>query len=392
MKNLFTKKSRIASTVGAVVASAAFSLALTACSDDSNPSDNVSVEEQSSSSEEESSSSEEEVSSSSQSESDLPKGTRAATLDDLEKHYSLGSMFGTEVFLATGAKRGTFSLWIPDTAWVAFRSDFKDGIVEFSESSKNVGYAGAKAAVADSMHALLKGTKFQFVVDSEGKLQYSMNDGDFKDMEVAKFKSLENTVTNGKDLVGKNLACKDSLTFSFYDGRYVLEDKAKKTWQAGYYDIQMNKLLMLPVFYDQSADAMNSYSVSTDYSLTALDYSTVECETSSLKYSEIDFDKISEEWTSGEDGYDWSFVLKNDGKYELRAIKNGKPDIKNGGRWDIYGDVLLIQNTTCLEPSKCMNAFKGKISDFDASKGFNFNHNNTEEPAMPKAWKVVEYL
>ena len=101
-----------------------------ACGSDDNSS-NVEREEGASSSVEATSSSSEESSSSEKRE--VPEGTRAATLDDLQKNMALGKMFGSDIYLATGAKLGVFSIWIPDTAWIAVHSEFKDGVLDHGD-------------------------------------------------------------------------------------------------------------------------------------------------------------------------------------------------------------------------------------------------------------------
>ena len=108
----------------------AASLALFACGD-SSPSDTEDDILSSPSEKDDSSSSIEDVSSSSVSK-DIPAGARAATLDDLERNMTLKGLFGRDIYLATGEKHGLFSLWIPDTAWLAAPSDFKDGVLRIS--------------------------------------------------------------------------------------------------------------------------------------------------------------------------------------------------------------------------------------------------------------------
>ena len=109
----------------------AASISLVACGGSSSPSDTEDDILSSANDKDESSSSKEPESSSSL-DVDLPKGARVATLDDLERNMTLTDMFGRDIYLATGEKTGLFSFWIPDTAWIAVPSDFKDGLLKFS--------------------------------------------------------------------------------------------------------------------------------------------------------------------------------------------------------------------------------------------------------------------
>lgn len=372
-------------------AAAALSLVFAACGDDSS-SNNVEREEESSSSVEQSSSSAEE-SSSSEEETDLPKGTRAATLDDLGKNYSLGKLFGSELFLATGAKKGVFSIWIPDTAWVGFRSDFENGTLNFGAKLQNGGFAGAALPVADSLKNLFdKGSKIQIVVNEDNKLQYSLNDADFVDLEEAKVMTSQNDISKGDDLVGKVLKCtegKEKKTYTFYEGRYLVE--SSDSWEAGFYDIQRSRLLMLPTFYPAPVFAMNSMTVKSDFNMQDISGNKIDCKASDFKLESVKHEEIAGEWIAAEDGYDWTLNLKKNGDYVLDAKKGLGSELNNSGNWDIYGNLLLIKNTACTNPSKCLSGVKGVVSGFDAEKGFNLEHSNTEKPEMPTAWEAPQY-
>lgn len=375
-------------------AAAAMSLAFTACGGDSSSS-NVEREEDSSSSVEESSSSVAEESSSSAKEEkgDLPKGARAATLEDLEKNYSL-PLFGTDLYLATGSKLGVFSLWIPDTAWVAFRSDFKDGVLEFSEEGKNGSFLGADFAVADSLQKLFKkGATIKLIVNSEDRLQYSLNGSKYADLKTAKVKISENVISDGSKLNGLTLECKQeksTVKYSFYEGRYVAESGDE--WEAGYYDIQRSKLLMLPTFIEkESYLPLVTMTVGTDYTMDDATGGQQTCKSSSNKYEAINHEKIAGEWVADKDGYDWTLTLKDSGKYSVDSKKGNTTVLNNSGVWDVYGNVLLIKNTACSEPEKCLTGIKGVVSGFDAKKGFNLDHSNTEEPSMPTVWTMPQY-
>lgn len=383
-----------ASSVAMTLATA---LMITACGDDSSSSNNVEREEDSSSSLEASSSSVDEESSSSE-KSDLPKGLRAATLDDFDKNISLGNMFGSEVFLATGTKKGLFSLWVPDTAWIAFHSEMKDGKISFDKS--NAALMGAtNFAVYDSLAKMLeKEQKFQFVVSDDDKLQFSLNGGDYKDTEVAKVAVSQSVVTDAGKLKGVKLECDagDGLTnsYMFYDGKYLVKnsDKNKQiSWSAGYYDIQRGTLMMMPTFFDQPAYSLSSMYVDADFNMTTVAGKESKCKKSNFDFDEIKKEDLIGEWVASEDGKDWTFELKKDGSQQLQAKEKGSTVELKSGSWNVFGDLLVLKNSSCLNPSTCSKAVMGVVSGLDPKKGFNYDHSDSDTPAVPKTWTVPLY-
>ncbi|WP_298772341.1 hypothetical protein [uncultured Fibrobacter sp.] len=383
-------KSFLSSAMLSVVV--ATTMMFAACGSDDNSS-NVEREEGSSSSEESSSSVKEKSSSS---VAELPEGDRAATLEDLSKNYSLGKMFGTEVFLATGTKTGVFSIWIPDVSWMAIRSEFKDGILEYGETHGS--FMGVDSSLADSMKAFFqKGGSFHFIVNSDKELQYSLNDDDYVTVKKVDVKASTNWESDGSNLKGVKLACtKDKVTknIMFYEGRYVVEESAgdSSMWMAGYYDIQRSHLLMLPVFFNKTAYSLESGMLKSDYSKLVMDTGDeYSCKKSTFKSESIDPEKIAGEWFADDDGYDWTLMLDANGDYSVVAMDGANPVEKKTGSWDIYGDVLLLNNAKCMKPSSCAGAVKGAISGFDAKKGFNFDHDDVQEPLVPKTWTLPLY-
>lgn len=365
---------------------------LVGCGSDDNSS-NVERGDDSSSSVESSSSSEPE-SSSSEDVPELPKGVRAATLEDLDKNISLGKMFGVDVFLAAGAKQGVFSIWIPDSAWIAVRSEFKNGVIEYG---KTVGsFMGTGVATSDSLKAFFeKGGQFQFVVKDD-KLQYSLNGGDYVVTEKAKVKISDNKISEASMLQGQKLSCKNGDTthvYSFYKGRFLDETKigSDASWSAGYYDVQRSYLLMLPVFFDQPVFSLTTGTVSSAYNLTMATGAEYACEKSELKYSEIAHDSLAGEWVASDDGLDWTLELKSSGEYSVNAKKGANSEDVRSGSWDVYGNVLFLKNTSCKKPSECASSVKGVLEGFDAQTGFTYKHSDKTSPKLPETWTVQKY-
>lgn len=381
----------------------AASISLVACGGSSSPSDTEDDILSSANDKDESSSSKEPESSSSLNV-DLPKGARVATLDDLERNMTLTDMFGRDIYLATGEKTGLFSFWIPDTAWIAVPSDFKDGLLKFSTGAitsikiENETISSMEKLVEkDSDHSM------QFIVNEDDQLQYSLDGGDYKDVTEASVKKNSSVVSNGDSLASKQLFCKtgeNTFTgYSFYKGRYVATDvvrNAKQTndslvsWSAGYYDIHRGKLLMRPLFYSASVYALVSASVSSDYETMTISSNEYSCTLEELKYNEVPAADLEGEWESDEGGLAWSLDMRADRTFEVKAFKGSENKALKQGTWDVYGNKLLMKVTGCLG-GKCTPAVIGSVSKWEAGSFFNYGNSDPDDPSIPEDWTAPEY-
>ncbi len=381
---------------------AALALALGACGDSKSPTDSDDILSSGGSSAK-SSSSKEAKSSSSVSE-DIPKGARAATLDDLERNMKLKDMFGRDIYLATGEKHGLFSFWIPDTAWIAVPSDFKDGVISFSSGAITSIKIENKAI--ESMEELVEKDSdhsMRFIVNEDDQLQYSLDGGKYKDVTEATVKKNSSVISNGDSLASKELFCKtgeNTFTgYSFYKGRYVATDvvrNAKQTndslvsWSAGYYDIHRGKLLMRPLFYSTPVYALVSASVSSDYKTLTISAEDVSCTLSELKYNEVPAADLEGEWESDEGGLTWSLDMRADRTFEVKAFKGNENKALKQGIWDVYGNQLLMKMTGCLG-GKCTPAVIGSVSKWKAGSFFDYGNSDPDDPSIPESWNAPEY-
>ena len=381
---------------------AALALALGACGDSKSPTDSDDILSSGGSSVK-SSSSKEAKSSSSVSE-DIPKGARAATLDDLERNMKLKDMFGRDIYLATGEKHGLFSFWIPDTAWIAVPSDFKDGVISFSSGAITSIKIENKAI--ESMEELVEKDSdhsMRFIVNEDDQLQYSLDGGKYKDVTEATVKKNSSVISNGDSLASKELFCKtgeNTFTgYSFYKGRYVATDvvrNAKQTndslvsWSAGYYDIHRGKLLMRPLFYSAPVYALVSASVSSDYKTLTISAEDVSCTLSELKYNEVPAADLEGEWESDEGGLTWSLDMRADRTFEVKAFKGNENKALKQGIWDVYGNQLLMKMTGCLG-GKCTPAVIGSVSKWKAGSFFDYGNSDPDDPSIPESWNAPEY-
>ena len=376
-------------------ATVAASMMFAACGSDDNSS-NVERDDGVSSSIEESSSSEaSDEKSSSSKEADAPKGTREATLDDLEKNMYLGKMFGTDVYLATGSKQGVFSIWIPDSAWIAVRSDFKNGELEYGKS--NGSYMGTDAKSANEMQKFFeKSGKLKFIVNEKDQLQVSVNDGEYVDVEKANVTTSKNWLSDASDLQGVKLTCKDGdkkLDYTFYKGRYLVEESKgdSSNWYAGYYDIQRSQLLMLPVFFENPVASMATAQVSPEFNLTMVTGLSLDCNKKTFKLKEVDSKKLEGEWIAPDGGLDWILKLNKDGSYSVVAKSGRQTSLERSGAWTVYGDQLFLQNTRCSDLDECASAVKGTVEGLDPKSGFTYKHNDVSSAAFPEDWTVPQY-
>lgn len=382
----------------------AASISLVACGGSSSPSDTEDDILSSANDKDESSSSKEPESSSSL-DVDLPKGARVATLDDLERNMTLTDMFGRDIYLATGEKTGLFSFWIPDTAWIAVPSDFKDGLLKFSTGAitsikiENETISSMEKLVEkDSDHSM------QFIVNEDDQLQYSLDGGEYKDVGETSVKKNSSVVSNGDSLASKTLFCKTGegtyTEYDFYKGRYVATDvvrNAKQTndslvsWSAGYYDIHRGKLLMRPLFYSASVYALVSASVSSDYETMTISSNEYSCTLEVLKYNEVPAADLEGEWESDEGGLNWSLDMRADRTFEVKAFKGNENKALKQGTWDVYGNQLLMKVTGCMTGQKCAPAVKGPVSKWKAGSFFNYGNSDSFDSPIPEDWTAPEY-
>ena len=66
---------------------------------------------------------------------------------------------------------------------------------------------------------------------------------------------------------------------------------------------------------------------------------------------------------------------------------------KRAGTWDVYGDQLLMKNTSCSidkeRGTTCPSAVKGSVEKLDPETGFTYKHDGTG--SMPTEWSLPEY-
>ncbi|SHJ02816.1 hypothetical protein [Fibrobacter sp. UWP2] len=398
----------------------AASLSLIACGDDSSTSvdntdktDSKIVESSSSMGEDGSSGSDEDKSSSSVQDGDESSSSvddnapiRAATFDDLEKNMVLKGLFGTDIKLSAGAKKGFFTFWLPgeiqDSAWVAVQSDFANGKLKIGSSNAGVAYISGNGTI-DSLKSMAHdGLTINFIVNQEGEepeLLYFVDKGDTNKVVTDRVKFSEDILSKAEDVTGKRLSCEVGDTtnvYSFFDDSFMLVRVVGKdtvNWIAGYFDIQRSKLLMLPKFRRESSSALYTMEVSSSFEMGPVVGTKNSCKDSKFEFKNLDVDKLATEWDASAGGKEWTMKLKSDETYEI--LVGVQPHLT--GNWGVFGDYLFLSSKTCFDPDIC-KAVMGKVTDFDAEKGFTFTHTPSfigeADPApveIPETWAAPKY-
>ncbi len=349
-----------------------------------------------------SSAKDEKSSSSSEEAVDVPEGTRAAKLADLEKNIEL-KLFDHTVYLSTGSKQGVVALRIPDELWVVTYTGFANGVVTFTDKNTGMQYADTDGAtkIKDEVE---KGLKLSFIVDKDGVVKYAVNDSkDYSEAVKASVAVPKGKVSKADDIKDKIYECTDgdtTRTFTFFDNSYFIDVSAGKKlayWIGGHYDVQRGSLLTLPGYTTlPSHSTMYLYSVGTDNTITSDNGKAMNCKVES---SEYEYEKASDfvgEWQASNNGVDWEFSLKADGSFELLAFEGNKNVEVKRGIWEIYGYHMMLHNEGCLHPKACSD-IHGQLQtgpiDRDTGKisGFSFIHNGSDTPKVPTSFDAPQY-
>ena len=331
---------------------------------------------------------------SSSSSVDVPQGSKAAKLEDLEKNIEL-NLFGQSVFLSVGSKQGLISLRIPDELWIITYTDFANGVVKFDKENVGIQYSDTDAAKAVK-NKLDAGFKLSFIVDKDGKVKYAVGDSkEYSETVSAKVSLQSGKISKAEDIKDKVYKCTDgdtTRTITFFNNSYVFENSVGgkvANWMAGHYDIQRSTLLMRPAYYNSSITSMFAYSVGTDQTITTMEGKSMSC---GIDSKEITYQKSSDfvgEWQKLDNGVEWNFSLKADGTYELDAFEKNKNVEVKSGLWEIYGNQMMMRNKGCLHPESCTATIHGVIEK--TSDGFKFSHSDPDTPKIPTSFDAVQY-
>ena len=380
------------------LALAASALFFTACSDSSS----------SSAPEEDSSSSAADISSSSQ---------KAEDADAIQKIMSempnmdLGERFGGKLWLTAGAN-GLYSLWVidssnPETSYgtVAKTADISSGKLTFTKDD-GVVYAAGEAQGDEFLAELEKGISLEFAV-KDSSLTVSINGKEAKEVGKATRKVTKDYLSRSDSLVGKKAEWSTGDASSIYrffkNGEYVRisvaenGDNKEDLFEAGYYDVHRQHLLLLPAYHVGKVTSLGNYTVKVDDDDLIFEGAT-DKKTYHTTAMKVEYPKVSDltdhGWESeSNDTLKWTLDFKYD---EYRVVgKTGLSDntmkVRRLGKWAVFGDYLVLTVDTCqaAKSIECKTE-RGAIQNLTADS-FKFdNFDSKSEYATPKKWSVVK--
>lgn len=325
--------------------------------------------------------------------------------DDLMTNMDLGKKFGTRLWLTAG-KNGLYSLWFIDTTnaetsygTLVTHADLASGVLTF-DSTCGTSYA-TNNALGDSVLAWQKrGIQLEFSVENsvtmvsingadpvEIKKATRQIDGDY----LSKAETLEGTILewNAGDSVS---------TYRFFrNGKYLRTAKfSSEIFEAGYYDVHRQRLLLLPDFFAGYISTLTSFEAKIGDGGYVLDNQTSarEYRSSSLSVEYPDVSILTKSAWSSESNDTLKWTLSFDGSEYSLSGRTGLNNIKiiRSGDWNVFGDYLVLRVKGCQANGeiKCPSVEYGQIADVEES-GFIFDNSNPDdEYSAPEKWTAVE--
>jgi len=312
------------------------------------------------------------------------------------------------IWLVAGST-GLYSLWAIDTAssstsyaTVLTKGDITTGKLEFSKTEDGFVYAKGVAQAEAFIEWLEKGISLQFSV-KDSALMVSIDGDDPVAVQKATRKVTSGYLSKADSLVGKKLEWSNGDTSSVYrffkNGEYVrlVSDGEEETFEAGYYDVHRQVLLMEPIEHTGTVSVLTAYTAKVDGDSYTLDdeISAKTYNASSIKVSYPDVELLSANgWESeSNDTLLWTLDLQENNRYLIEG-KTGVTDntlkIRRKGDWSVYGDYLVMTVDTCqaVTSVKCPTEY-GQITNL-SEDAFEFdNAIEDNEYAAPKKWTPV---
>ena len=166
-------------------------------------------------------------------------------------------------------------------------------------------------------------------------------------------------------------------------------------WEAGYYDVHRQSLIILPDFYmtDGSVKSMDLFEAATTtagYNLKESGVTRAYTE-SDLTVDYVDTDLLVNTWVGIENGYNWTFVLKDDASFTAIAKQGLSSTVESRtGTWGVFGDRLVFQTSSCMNTKTCSGQVYGIVSDL-TEDSFSYSSTDTTDFAYPESWTVPVY-
>lgn len=336
---------------------------------------------------------------------------KAAEIDALVKetpNMLLTKKGDANIWLVAGST-GLYSLWAIDTASSSTsyanaltKGDITTGKLEFSKQADGFVYSKGVAQAEAFIEWLEDGITLEFSVE-DGVLMVSI-DGD-KPVAVQKAtrKVTSGYLSKADSLVGKQLEWSNGDSSSVYrffkNGEYVrlgLDDE-KNSFEAGYYDVHRQVLLMEPVEHTGTVSVLTAYTAKVDGDTYDFDdglaLKSYKASTMKVSYPDVELLKANGWESKSNDTLLWTLDLQEDNRYLIEG-KTGVTDntlkIRRKGNWSVYGDYLVMTVDTCqaVTSVKCPTEY-GQITTLSEG-GFEFDNVIEDlEYVAPKKWTPV---
>ena len=369
------------------------SLLLLGCSD-SNPSDPDREDLPSSSANGSSPS----VTSSSSIDNTIPEGSKRATLDDLSKNMSLGTLLGADAYMTVGEK-GLFSFWFfvkggtteaEAHGWIVVQSNFENGIVEIKKPAAIPAFDNSDVgdAIVDMVNS---SAQISFIVKEDSSVHFSVDGGDYVEASSVQLIASPGYVSKASTLENNKITCEagadSSFSIEFFsDGRFVRKNTNGSTssWSAGLYDIHRSLLFLTPSYYNGSTNSLYRFKVEN----STLNLDSLSCSKKSFEATIWNKEDISKAWVA-QDTLNWVFILDKSVSFSLKADRQTVAKEAKTGTWDQFGSYLALNVNTCLDPKVCSSATIGNVTDLE-EMSFSFDHSDKTKPLIPTVWDLAE--
>ncbi len=321
------------------------------------------------------------------------------TTADLSANMVVGTMLGDTLVVSAGVN-GLYTLWFTkggqNYGYAVCKADFSGASLSFKSGSCGVGtVSDATGKKIDS--ALVSGVTVKFS-KAGSTLQVSVNGGTSVDVTKFSFAGTAGFISKASALEGKKLSWSsgdsNSVYYFYKNGIYFRTGHISgDLWEAGYYDVQQQWLLLVPKYYktDGSLRTLSMYNVSTSYKLYASgDVAGVAYDGTDFDVTYPDVSKLATTWTGVKSDTSWTIVLNSDDSFTATAKKVTTAVMQKSGSWGLFGDRLVFKISTCSNTASCPIIEYGVLSSV-SDTSLTYTTSDSSVWALPANWTLPDY-
>ncbi|MFA6623470.1 MAG: hypothetical protein WCS54_05110 [Fibrobacteraceae bacterium] len=321
------------------------------------------------------------------------------TTADLSANMVVGTMLGDTLVVSAGTN-GLYTLWFTkggqNYGYAVCKANFSGASLSFKSGSCGVGtVSDTTGKKIDS--ALASGVTVKFS-KAGSTLQVSVNGGTAVDVTKFSFAGTAGFISKASALEGKKLSWSsgdsNSVYYFYKNGIYFRTGHISgDLWEAGYYDVQQQWLLLVPKYYktDGSLRTLSMYNVSTSYKLYASgDVAGVAYDGTDFNVTYPDVSKLATTWTGVKSDTSWTIVLNSDASFTATAKKVTTAVMQKSGSWGLFGDRLVFKISTCSNTATCPIIEYGVLSSVTDSS-LTYTTSDTSVWALPANWTLPDY-